>query len=314
VSEASVLAALEAELGKVTGGRHAVAVDGEAAGLRLALRAFGIVAGDEVVVPSFGPACVAAAVREAGGVPVYADIEPTGYGLDPGAVVAAVGPRTVAVVVTHPFGHPAAVADLVAVAQRHGLALLEYGGRSYGAALDDRPVGSFGVLGVFGAGVVTPDPGLAERVRAGRQEAGAPAAAVAEAAWRELCAVPDDVARRRARARVLDATLRGVGVPVVRRGALHVYERYVVRIPGNGRPDRDAFARALVDRGVPVGVPVPVPVHRLAPHAVAEELPWSEAAAGETLELPLSGGRWGGSPAKLAAVCNRLGGLLAGTP
>ncbi len=307
-----MVAAVEAELGTVTGGRYAVAVDGDVAGLRLVLRVFGVVAGHEIVVPSFGPASVAAAVREAGGVPVYADIEPSGYGLDPGAVAAVVGPRTVAVVVAHPFGHPAAMTDLVAVAQRHGLALLEYGGRSYGAALDGRPVGSFGMLGVFASGVVTTDPGLAEDLRAAREDGAVPDDAWARVALRDLTAVHDDVARRRAVAQRLDEALRGVHTPVVRRGARHVYERYVVRIPGNGRPDRDAFARALAGRGVPVSVPVPVPAHRLAPHLGADDLPWSERAAGETLELPLAGGPWKGDPGKLAVACNRLGGLLAG--
>lgn len=311
MNDETLLADFERELGVAAGGRYGVAVDGEVAGLRLALRAFGVLAGDEVVVPSYGPAGIANAVREAGGVPVFADIEPAGHGLDPGAVAAAVSPRTVAVVAAHTFGHPAAIRHLAAVAERYGLALLEYAGGAHGAALDGHPVGAFGVLAVFDTGVVTADEGLARTLRGARDAQAPPAPEFVTRAAGRLREAPDRVARRRAHARTLDAALTGVLTPYVAPGARHVYERYVVRVPGNGRPDRDAFARALAARGIRAEVPVPSPVHRRAPYRVAEDLPWSERAAAETLALPLSSGLSEREVARLVAACNRLGGLLA---
>ncbi|MEU3374234.1 DegT/DnrJ/EryC1/StrS family aminotransferase [Streptomyces sp. NPDC006660] len=118
-----------------------------------------------------------------------------------------------------------------------------------------------------------------------------------------------DVAQRREHARYLDRRLAGVETPAPAEG--HRYQRYVVRVPGNGRPDRDAFARLLRRRGVACEVPVPTPVHRMREFrrdqtALAE----TERAADETLALPSLDGL---SPAKLrrlVSVCNALGGLL----
>ena len=91
------------------------------------LRAAGVGVGDEVVVPAFGNSEVAGAVALAGALPVFADIDPLTYCLDPAAVEAAITSRTAAVVVVHRFGRPADIARLHGVGQRHGLLVLEQG-------------------------------------------------------------------------------------------------------------------------------------------------------------------------------------------
>ncbi|WP_239063902.1 MULTISPECIES: DegT/DnrJ/EryC1/StrS family aminotransferase [unclassified Streptomyces] len=118
----------------------------------------------------------------------------------------------------------------------------------------------------------------------------------------------DEIARRRERAAYLDARLRGVETPD--RGAGHTYEQYVVRVPGNGRPDRDAFAHAVRARGVACSVPVKTPVHRLPGFRRCVSLPQTERAADETLALPVHPALTKRDMQKIASACNALGGLL----
>ncbi|MFC8425980.1 DegT/DnrJ/EryC1/StrS family aminotransferase [Streptomyces sp. NPDC057236] len=218
------------------------------------LRAAGVGVGDEVVVPAFGNVEVAEAVAMAGALPVFADIDPATYCLEPAAVEAAVTPRTAAVVVVHRFGRPADVGRLHALGRRHGLLVLEHG---------------------------------------------------------ESEAPYDEMARRRERAAFLDAKLRGVRTP--ESGVGHTYQQYVVRVPGNGRPDRDAFARAVRGKGVECRVPVKTPVHRMPEFRRCVSLPETERAADETLALPVDASLTRRDMQRIAAACNALGGLLQPT-
>jgi len=118
------------------------------------------------------------------------------------------------------------------------------------------------------------------------------------------------VARRRAHARFLDSALTGVVVPYTEPGAHHLYHQYTVRVPGNGRPDRDAFARALAVRGVKATVSVPVPVHRMPEHRSGAALPQTERVAADTLSLPVHSGLTQRELTHVAKACNALGGLL----
>ncbi|MFI6207527.1 DegT/DnrJ/EryC1/StrS family aminotransferase [Streptomyces sp. NPDC051041] len=215
------------------------------------LRAAGVGVGDEVIVPAFGNVEVSEAVALTGALPAFADIDPVTYCLDPSAVAAAVTPRTAAVVVVHRFGRTADVGRLRALAQRHGLLVLEQG---------------------------------------------------------ESEAPYDEVAQRRERAAYLDAKLRGVRTPDGGDG--HTYQQYVVRVPGNGRPDRDAFARAVRARGVECRVPVKTPVHRLPEFRRCVALPETERAAAETLALPVDASLTRRDMQRIVSACNALGGLL----
>jgi dTDP-4-amino-4,6-dideoxygalactose transaminase len=237
------------------GRRHRIASDTTATALRDALAQLGIGTGDEVVVPSFGPCAPADAVRLTGAVPVFADIDPRTYCLDPDAVAASVTARTAAIVPVNVFGHPAPTARLSELADRCGLALIEEA--------------------------------------ASTEDAGA-------------------VARRRAHARFLDSALTGVVVPYAEPGAHHLYHQYVVRVPGNGRPDRDAFAAALAKKGVRATVSVPVPVHRMPAHrsSTAAMLPQTELVAADCLSLPVHSALSQRELTHVADACNALGGLL----
>ncbi|MEV6009439.1 DegT/DnrJ/EryC1/StrS family aminotransferase [Streptomyces sp. NPDC051976] len=235
------------------GRRHRIASDTTAAALRAALVELGIGTGDEVIVPSFGPGAPADAVRLAGAVPVFADIDARTFCLDPDAVAAGITSRTAAIVPVHVFGHPAPMARLNELAERCALALVEEGGAA--------------------------------------EDTGA-------------------IARRRAHARFLDSALTSVVVPYTEPGAHHLYQQYAVRIPGNGRPDRDAFAAALAKKGVRATVSVPVPVHRMPAHRSGAVLPQTEQVAADSLSLPVHPGMSQRELTHIADACNALGGLI----
>jgi len=235
------------------GRRHRIASATTAAALRAALVELGIGTGDEVIVPSFGPGAPADAVRLAGAVPVFADIDARTFCLDPDAVAAGITSRTAAIFPGHVFGHPAPMVRLNELAERCALALVEEGGPA-----EDR-----------GA-----------------------------------------VARRRAHARFLDSALTSVVVPYTEPGAHHLYQQYVVRIPGNGRPDRDAFAAALAKKGVRATASVPVPVHRMPAHRSGAVLPQTEQVAADSLSLPVHPGMSQRELTHIADACNALGGLV----
>ncbi|MFD9027187.1 DegT/DnrJ/EryC1/StrS family aminotransferase [Streptomyces parvulus] len=118
----------------------------------------------------------------------------------------------------------------------------------------------------------------------------------------------DEIARRRERAAYLDGKLRGVRTPDWGDG--HTYQQYVVRVPGNGRPDRDAFARAVRGRGVDCRVPVKTPVHRLPGFRRCVSLPETERAVDETLALPVDASLTRRDMQRIVSACNTLGGLL----
>ncbi|NYI08480.1 DegT/DnrJ/EryC1/StrS family aminotransferase [Allostreptomyces psammosilenae] len=331
------VAAFEEEFADLVDGRICVAVNSGTSGLHLALLALGIGPGDEVIVPSFTFAATANAVRLAGATPVFADIEPDSYCLDPRAVASAIGPATAAIMPVHLYGHPAPMDGLVRLARRHGLAVVEDAAQAHAAALGGRPVGTFGDAAVFslyptknmhsleGGMVVVPDGAVARTLRLLRNQGmerrydneivgfNVRMTDVAAAIGREqLRKLPMWTDRRRAHARTLDAGLRGVVVPTVADGAAHVYHQYTVRVVGDGRSGRDAFQRALARRGVGSAVYYPIPVHRLPSfrHPAGRppaDLPETDRAADEVLSLPVHPSLDPADLAHVLAAVNAIG-------
>lgn len=314
VAQGPEVAAFEAEFASLVGGRRCVAVNSGTSALQLTLMALGIGPGDEVVVPSFSFAATANAVRLVGAEPVFADIEPGSFCLDPRAVAAAVGPRTVALIPVHLYGHPAPMDRLVPIARRHHLAIVEDACQAHGAALHGEPVGTFGVAGCFsfyptknmhsieGGMVATADPNLAQLLRRLRNQGMEQryvheivggnlrmtdvAAAVGRVQLRQLA---QWTRRRRTNAGLFDAGITTVRTPPVAPGARHVYHQYTVRVPG----DRDGARERLAARGVGSEVYYPTPIHRLRPYLDddgrpgAWDLPQTERATAQVLSLPI---------------------------
>jgi perosamine synthetase len=140
----------ERSVTRYVGTSHAIAVNSGTAALHLCIRALGISEGDEVVVPSFAFIAVANAVRYERAVPVFVDIDPQTLNLDPAQIEEAITPRTRAIIVVHTFGCPAALGEILEIAKRHRLSVIEDACEALGGEFDERKVGSFGDAAVFG--------------------------------------------------------------------------------------------------------------------------------------------------------------------
>ncbi|MFT4468367.1 DegT/DnrJ/EryC1/StrS family aminotransferase [Arthrobacter sulfonylureivorans] len=311
LAQGSEVAAFEQEFSQVLlDGRHAVAVNSGTSGLHLGLLAAGIGPGDEVIVPSFTFAATANSVALTGATPVFADIEPEHYCLDPEAVAAAVTPRTKAIMPVHLYGHPANMDALGALAAEKSLLLFEDAAQAHGASLHGRPVGTFGEFAMFslyptknmtsgeGGMVSTGSDEVARRLKLLRNQGmerqyenelvgfNARMTNLHAAIGRvQLGKVGGWTGQRQANAAFLDANLAGVGTPKVAAGAVHVYHQYTVRISAG---ERDRFAAALKDEyNIGSGVYYPIPNHRLPSFNITADLPATEAAAAEVLSLPV---------------------------
>ncbi|WP_134773170.1 DegT/DnrJ/EryC1/StrS family aminotransferase [Ornithinimicrobium flavum] len=344
VAQGPEVAAFEEEFAaQLVGGRTCVAVNSGTSGLHLGLLASGIGAGDEVIVPSFTFAATANAVALTGATPVFADISPDTFTLDPEAVAAAVTDRTAAVMPVHLYGHPADLEPLLEVAAEHGLQLFEDAAQAHGATYRGAPVGSFGSFGMFslyptknmtsgeGGMVSCADEEIARGVRLLRNQGMERQYAneviglnnrmtdIHAAIGRvQLSKVGGWTAQRQANAAWLDGALAGVAgvvTPVVREGCTHVYHQYTVRIEGASAAERDAVVSALrEEHKVGSGVYYPTPNHELvslARFAPAHELPVTARAAAEVISLPVHPSLSQGDLERVAAAVHAVVGAGA---
>lgn len=305
----------ERAFARFAGVAHCVGVGNGTDALELALRASGVAAGDEVIVPANSFVATALAVMRAGAKPVVVDCEPIAHALDVGAVEERIGDRTRAIVPVHLFGQLVPLEELAPIATRHGVAIVEdaaqvHGARRHGwmsgahgraAATSFHPSKNLGAWGDAGA-VLTNDAAVARKVRGLRNYGGeqrydhpepgfnsrldALQAVVLGVKLERLAAW--NAARAAAAARY-DELL--AGEPRVRRPAClpgneHVWHLYVVRVPA-----RDAVRARLDERGIETGIHYPVPLHLTGALASLGhrrgDFPVAEALAGEILSLPL---------------------------
>jgi dTDP-4-amino-4,6-dideoxygalactose transaminase len=310
LAQGSEVAEFEAEFAaELVDGRACVAVNSGTAGLHLGLLAAGIGPGDEVIVPSFTFAATGNSVALTGATPVFADIEPETFSLDPASVEAAITPRTAAIMPVHLYGHPARMTELEAIARANGIRIFEDAAQAHGAALDGRKVGTWGDFAMFslyptknmtsgeGGMVAAPDAEVVRRLRLLRNQGmekqyenelvgfNARMTNIHAAIGRvQLKKVGAWTATRRANAAFFDRELRGVVTPPVAAGAEHVYHQYTIRV----QDDRDGFAAALREEyAIGSGVYYPIPNHRLPSFNRVEELPETERASREVLSLPV---------------------------
>lgn len=320
VAQGPEVAAFEGEFAaQLVAGRTCVAVNSGTSGLHLGLLACGIGAGDEVIVPSFTFAATANAVALTGATPVFADISPDTFNLDPESVRGALSDRTAAVMPVHLYGHPADVEGLRAVTAEAGVQLFEDAAQAHGATYRGSPVGSFGSFAMFslyptknmtsgeGGMVSCADEEIARGIRLLRNQGMEKQYAneviglnnrmtdIHAAIGRvQLTKVGAWTQARQANAAWLDEHLSGVAgvvVPTVREGCTHVYHQYTVRIAGASSEQRDEVVTALrEEHRVGCGVYYPTPNHELVSlsrFAPAWELPETARAAAEVISLPV---------------------------
>ncbi|KUF05854.1 DegT/DnrJ/EryC1/StrS aminotransferase family protein [Leucobacter sp. G161] len=297
-------------------GRPTVALNSGTSGQHLGLLASGVGPGDEVIVPSFTFAAVANSVALTGAAPVFADIEPDYFTLDPQRIREAVTERTKGIMPVHLYGHPFQVDAVEAVAAEHGLAIYEDAAQAHCASWGDRPVGTIGEFAMFslyptknmtaieGGMVTCRSEETARQIKLLRNQGmetqyanevigfNARMSDVHAAVGRAQLAKVDAWTRiRRRNAAFFDrelALIPGITPPRVAPLATHVYHQYTIRV---AVAERDRIRQALLDEhGVATGVYYPIPNHRLpslARFAQSVELPESDRAAAEVLSLPV---------------------------
>jgi UDP-2-acetamido-2-deoxy-ribo-hexuluronate aminotransferase len=253
--------AFEEEVAQICGARYGVGVASGTEALEIALHACGVNAGDEVIVPAFTFIATGSAVTALGARPVFADIEPATFNLDPSLLEAHITPRTRAIVVVHLFGLAADMDPILAIAAKHGIAVVEDNAQSIGASYRGRKTGSMGRagclsfypsknLGAYGdAGmIVTNDEKLATRLRALRNHGQTGRYLSTERGWNsrldelqaailrvKLRHLADWTAARQSHARRYDTLLAdvpGITLPRVPPGREHVYYLYTISISG----------------------------------------------------------------------------------
>jgi dTDP-4-amino-4,6-dideoxygalactose transaminase len=329
------VAAFEEEFARFCGVKHCVGVNSGTSALHLALLAAGVGPGDEVItVPCTFVATVASVVYT-GARPVFVDVDPVTYTMDPGRIEAAITPRTKAILPVHLYGNPADMNPILAIARRHGLTVIEDAAQAHGAEYQGRRCGSMGEmacfsfypgknLGAYGEGgmVATNSPELARTIRMLRDWGAEKKyqhvlkgynyrmegvqGAILRVKLRYLEAWTE---ARRAHAAAYNRLLAGSGLtlPAELPGNRHVYHVYAVLTP-----HRQEFMESLAAQGVQTGIHYPIPVHLLPAYADlgyrAGEFPVTETVAAQEVSLPMFPELTG---AQLEAVAQAVGEFAA---
>jgi dTDP-4-amino-4,6-dideoxygalactose transaminase len=321
--------------------RHAVACASGSDALLLALMAYAIGPGDEVLMPSYTFFATASAAWRLGAKPVFVDIEPSTFNLDPALLESLITPATKAIIPVHLYGQCAAMGEINSIARLHHIPVIEDAAQAIGAELAGRRAGSLGNIGClsfyptknlggFGDGglLTTNDSDLAERLRLLRGHGMQPRyyhqvvginsrldtlqAAVLNVKLRYLDSWTEG---RAAHARLYEELFaacgldRVLGLPTAGTGGRHVWNQYVIRVP-DGR--RDALRAYLAEQKIGTEIYYPVPVHlqecfRSLGYREGS-LPQSERAARETLALPIFAEL---TPAEQRAVVQAIATFLA---
>jgi dTDP-4-amino-4,6-dideoxygalactose transaminase len=313
-------AALESELAASLETGHAIAVSSGTDALLVAMMALGIGPGTEVITPTYSFFATAGCAARLGATPVFVDVDPVTFNVDPAAIERAITPKTRAILPVHLFGLAAAMDPIVEIAARASVPVIEDAAQAIGARYHGRPMGSFGAvtcysffpsknLGGFGEGglVTTDDATLAREIRLLRNHGAEPKyfhhriggnfrldeiqAAVLRVKAPHLPAWSDARRRNADRYRELFAEFGltdRMTLPVEPAGCHHIYNQFVIR-----GPRRDALMAHLRERRIGTEIYYPVPFHRQACfESIAKPdatFPVADDAANSSLALPIYG-------------------------
>jgi dTDP-4-amino-4,6-dideoxygalactose transaminase len=310
---------LEAEIARISHAKHGIACASGTDALLLPLRALDLEAGDEVITTPFTFFATAGTIHNAGGTPVFVDIDPATMNIDPGAIEAAITPRTRAIIVVHLFGQMAAMEEICTIADRHRLPLIEDGAQSIGARRRiegtwrmSGELGTVGTLSFFptknlgawgdGGLMVTQDDALAERLRRLRLHGGSRQYLHEEVGTNSrldtlqaavlLAKLPHldrwNQARKRNAARYQDAFSGHPAVcpPAVDPANDHIFHQYTIRVP-----QRDQLQGHLKQKGIGHSIYYPLALHLQPCFAFLGyrrgSLPAAEAAMDSVISLPV---------------------------
>jgi dTDP-4-amino-4,6-dideoxygalactose transaminase len=309
---------LETSIAEYCQTKHAIGCASGSDALLLALMALDIKAGDEVITTPFSFFATGASVARLGARPVFVDIDPQTYNIDPSRVADAITPRTKVIMPVHIYGQCANMHPLLEVGRRHGIPVVEDAAQAIGATDNGRRAGSMGLIGCFsfyptknlgGAGdggiLTTSDDEVAARLRRLRTHGGSNEyeheevginsrldelqAAVLNVKFPSLDKWSDERAHKAEIYTKLlnDADLRfPLVTPQVKADCRHIFHQYVLRVPGN----RDALMEHLKNHGIGSKIYYPIALHLQKCFEYLGykkgDLPASEAAADETFALP----------------------------
>jgi dTDP-4-amino-4,6-dideoxygalactose transaminase len=304
--------AFEEAFAAMCGVKHAIATASGTTALHVALLATGIGRGDEVITSPFTFIASANSVLYTGARPVFIDIDPITFNLNPALIEAAITPHTKALLPVHLFGLSCDMDPILAIARKHELVVIEDACQSHGALYKGKRVGSFGngafsfyptknMTSAEGGMITTDDDFIAEKSRVIRQhgmrrryyhdELGFNFrmtdvhAAIGLEQLKKLEARNE---QRHTNASFLNANLKGIVIPTTPEDYEHVYHQYTVRVPGG---KRDALRTYLQENGVGSEVYYPVPVHKQSFYegelGYRGSFPEAEQAANEVLSLPV---------------------------
>jgi dTDP-4-amino-4,6-dideoxygalactose transaminase len=311
-----VVTAFETEFAGYIGTEAGISCNSGTDALYLALRALAIGVGDAVIVPSFTFIATAETVSAVGATPIFVDIDPVTFAIDPTSLEAAITDRTKAIIPVHLFGHPAPMDRILEIARDRGLKVIEDCAQATGAMWGDRRVGSIGDIGCFsffptknlgafgdGGMVTTNDPTIAQQMRV-LKEHGSPRryhhteiginsrldtiqAAILRVKLRWLDRW--NVARSEVAARytTMLTSIPGLVLPQEAPDARTVWNQYTIRVDRNDATIRDRLRERLLDRDIVSMVYYPLSLHQQPVYAAPVSLPESERAAREVLSLPM---------------------------
>jgi dTDP-4-amino-4,6-dideoxygalactose transaminase len=310
--------AFEEAFAAAMGARFGVATSNGTTALYLALVAYGVGPGDEVITSPLTFIATANAIAQTGARPVLADVDDS-LNLDPLAAEASIGPRTKVIMPVHLHGNPCDMRAFTNLAERYGLGLIQDACQAVGATIDGKPLGSFGTAAYSlyatknittgeGGMVITNDPKVAQSIASLRHQAYSDKPYVHEAIgynYRmtemqaaigvvQLGRLEQITERRRSNASFYDEAITSDHFvrPRVTPGHRHVYHQYTLRVlPGAGI-SRDEARAKLEEAGVATGVYYPVPVHRQPAYQRHENpaCPRAEAASADMISIPVHPG------------------------
>ncbi len=302
------VAAFEKEFSQFVDGRECVAVNSGTSALHVALLSLGIGPGDEVIVPSFTFAATANSVALAGATPVFVDIDPQTFNIDPREIERAITPRTKAIQVVHLYGLPANMGEIMKIANRHNLNVVEDAAQAHLASINGKPVGTFGDAAAFsfyptknmtsgeGGMIVFADGEKARFARLLRNQGMEKRyqnevvgfnlrmtdihAAIGR---QQLKRIEGWTGKRKENAGFLSSRISGATTPFIPAGYSHVFHQYTVRVPRN----RDGFSSKLNELGIGNGVYYPTQVHKLPSFSKDVDLRHTQEATEQVISLPV---------------------------
>jgi perosamine synthetase len=307
LTQGNEVLAFEQEFSQYVEGRECVAVSSGTSGLHLALLSLGIGVGDEVIVPSFTFAASANAIVLVGAKPIFVDIDPISFCLNPEKIEYLVSKKTRAIMVVHMFGMPANMQKIQLLAQKHGLKIVEDAAQAHYSFCNNKPVGTFGDASVFSfyatknimsgeGGMITyQDQSLSRMARLLRNQGmeikyqneiigfNLRMTEIQAAIGREqLKKLKYYTRKRQDNAEILSAGIELLQTPKPGPDVRHAFHQYTIRVQ-----NRDRLIEKLSANGINSGVYYPVPVHRLPSFNSKEVLPETEKACNEVLSLPV---------------------------